>query len=137
MGGKINSGYGRFRFCGKLELSHRVAYRLSVGEIPDGMFVCHKCDNPSCCKPSHLFLGTHTDNIQDAVKKGRMTGGRKLNWDAVLDIREMFAAGHSKQMMADKYEVDVTTVSNILSGKTWKGVPPRNYKRLGRKESFH
>ncbi len=64
-------GYGRFRFEGKTELAHRIAWELTHGEIPVGMFVCHSCDNPPCCNPAHLWLGTNAENIKDAARKGR------------------------------------------------------------------
>ena len=65
-------GYGRWR---KNTYCHRVAWIFTFGEIEDGMHVCHHCDNPSCCNPSHLFLGTHMDNMHDRDAKGRNTGG--------------------------------------------------------------
>lgn len=72
-------GYGRFSYgCGgKKKLAHRVAWELANGPIPDGLLVCHSCDNPPCCNPKHLFLGTHQDNKDDAVAKDRhdKTGG--------------------------------------------------------------
>lgn len=66
-------GYGQFRLPRTRQMSgaHRVAYELSVGPIPEGMFVCHHCDNPSCVRPDHLFVGTNSQNILDAVRKGR------------------------------------------------------------------
>ena len=64
-------GYGRFRVGKRKLASHRVAWAIRYGQIPDGMFVCHKCDNPSCCNPDHLFLGTHEDNMADMSRKGR------------------------------------------------------------------
>jgi hypothetical protein len=77
--GYINSdGYGNFSVDGKRRWhAHRVAYILTFGDVPEGIKVCHKCDNPSCANPNHLFLGTQKDNVQDAVRKGRM-GTRKL-----------------------------------------------------------
>lgn len=64
-------GYGAINVDGKITVAHRVAWSLVNGEIPDGLFVCHKCDNPKCCNPSHLFLGTCSDNINDMCAKGR------------------------------------------------------------------
>jgi hypothetical protein len=80
-GGLDGNGYGRLDFKGKRYGSHRLSYILSIGDIPGGMFVCHKCDNPLCCNPSHLFIGTLQDNNADRVKKGRSaTGNRNGNY---------------------------------------------------------
>lgn len=69
---RIKTGYGNFHF-GRTKLkAHRVSYLIFVGKIPDGICVLHRCDNPPCCNPAHLFLGTHLENIRDAVAKGRM-----------------------------------------------------------------
>lgn len=67
-------GYGKIKVEGKWIGSHRVAWLLEIGQITDDLFVLHKCDNPACCNPSHLFLGTHEDNMADMVKKGRARG---------------------------------------------------------------
>jgi len=67
-----DSGYGRFRVNGKKTLAHRAAYACMNGEIEEGFLVCHHCDNPACINPEHLFLGTHKDNYDDAVSKGRV-----------------------------------------------------------------
>lgn len=70
--GALNGdGYGIVSIDGRLLLTHRVAYELFVGPIPDGHEVCHRCDNPQCCKPAHLFVGTRTDNAADMWAKGR------------------------------------------------------------------
>lgn len=64
--------YGYCNYQGKQWYAHRLAWTLTFGEIPKGMFVCHICDNPACCRPTHLFLGTNADNLQDASRKGRL-----------------------------------------------------------------
>lgn len=64
-------GYGQFKYERKMQLAHRVSYVLHKGEIPDGLLVCHECDNPKCVNPDHLFLGTSSDNARDRNKKNR------------------------------------------------------------------
>lgn len=66
-------GYGKLKIKGKEKRAHRVAYQIGYGLDPKELFVCHKCDNPKCVNPQHLFLGTHTDNMQDMLRKGRHT----------------------------------------------------------------
>lgn len=75
-GYRMPNGYGHVAFLGRMRLAHRVAYELTHGPIPEGMLVCHRCDNPPCTDPEHLFLGTHSDNVQDMLRKGRCRAGK-------------------------------------------------------------
>ena len=124
----IYSGYGTFRFNGKMQLSHRVAWQLYIGTIPaDGgyygtMCVCHSCDNPKCVNPAHLFLGTQAENIADMKDKGRAAKGEahhssKLSNELVLEIR---AADGSQRHLARKYGISPSHVSAIKNGKYWE-----------------
>lgn len=72
--GKTPFGYGRLKWNSEV-VAHRIAWILSFGEIPDGLCVLHRCDNPSCCNPLHLFLGTYQDNVDDMINKGRQRFG--------------------------------------------------------------
>jgi len=73
-------GYGRVRLHGTKWLAHRAVYELMVGPIPEGVQVCHSCDNPSCVRPDHMFLGSQRDNVQDCIKKGRFRGWENSPW---------------------------------------------------------
>ena len=76
--GNTNGDYGRARYNGKCQLASRIAWQLTYGALPNNRIqVCHHCDNPPCCRPDHLFLGTNKDNCHDAMRKGRTTKGRK------------------------------------------------------------
>jgi len=70
-GGVSLFGYGRFSIDGKIEQAHRASFMLHMGPIPPGALVCHTCDNPRCVRPDHLFIGSHHDNMQDRMRKGR------------------------------------------------------------------
>jgi hypothetical protein len=96
-------GYGKFKCNKKTLRAHRVSYFLRYGDLPDNLFVCHKCDNPKCCNPEHLFLGTPKQNIQDASSKGHLRGmpnGRKLinakNGEVYYSVREAVRKLHIK-----------------------------------------
>ena len=116
---KVRDGYGSFTISGKMHGAHRLAWQFVHGHIPEGMFICHHCDNPGCVNHRHLFLGTNDDNIMDAVKKGRWT--QKLTSEEVLEIRKLLAAGERLQReIAKDFGVCRQTVSLIKLGKIWR-----------------
>lgn len=97
-GGSTNTkGYGRIKINGQDILAHRLAWTLHKGEIPSGMLICHKCDNPVCVNPDHLFIGTQRDNIRDAAAKGRIASGERHGMNTRPDRRSFGSAnGQSK-----------------------------------------
>lgn len=125
---KSVNGYGEVRYEKRKWRAHRLMWVLTHGEIPDGLHVCHKCDNPLCVKPDHLFLGTIADNAHDRDRKGRNYHGTdchtaKLNDETVRAIRLEYAANKCKYPeLAAKYGVSVSAISDIVLGITWKHV---------------
>lgn len=108
--------------------AHRFSWELHKGTIPDGLFVLHKCDVPSCVNPDHLFLGTHAVNMTDRNKKGRQAKGEshpraKLKESDIHLIRQMRQAGKTHKAIADFFGVCRTTIRVILAGLHWKHVP--------------
>jgi len=112
----------------KTHYAHRLSWTIHHGQIPDGLFVCHKCDNPQCVNPSHLFLGTCADNSRDMVSKGRGQRGvdfkwAKLNADSVLEIRKVYAEGSATmQALSDRFSVSISQIHRVISGNGWKHV---------------
>lgn len=127
---KDKDGYGQFWFKEKLWYAHRFSWTIHNGAIPEGLHVCHHCDNPSCMNPKHLFLGTDKDNMQDAAKKGRMAdrkgegnGRSKLTGEKVLSIQAEYKAGDISQAeLAIKHNVCQRTIHKIVTKKSWKHV---------------
>src|SRR5512138_3094264 len=113
---RLPSKYGLFNVrLGKSVLAHRVAYELAKEPIPDGMCVLHRCDNPPCVNPDHLFLGTDADNTRDRVQKGRAASGErnsqaKLTPALVMAIRRAAARGVTAAAMARAAGVSHETV---------------------------
>jgi hypothetical protein len=122
-----DTGYGNARIFKRPMGSHRAAYILSVGPIPDGLCVCHRCDNRACCNPAHLFLGTRTENLADMTRKGRrqrgsMCPGAVLSAADIPVIRSRIASGETLRSIARVFHVSVSSISDINIGKTWKHV---------------
>jgi hypothetical protein len=127
----VNStGRGAFSIDGKNIKAHRMAWILTYGEIPEGMIICHKCDNGKCCNPNHLFLGTHRDNTQDMISKGRrvILNGEddpkhKLTEHQVLEIRRLYKPWRYSQFrLAYEFGVSRSTIEEILHRRIWKHI---------------
>lgn len=132
------SGYGQFRNM----RAHRFSYSMCCGVVPDGLFVLHKCDNPPCVNPSHLFIGTPLDNMTDKMVKGRWDGGTKspcngeengrakLTQEDVDEIRSLaeknkapfsrYVTRQFLERMSTKHGVCIETIRSIILRKTWK-----------------
>jgi len=121
-GPKDLNGYALYAFDGRGTLRvHRYVYEMVKGPIPEGYYVCHECDNPSCVKPSHLFAGTPRDNTQDMLKKGRRKKSKrgaehhnsKLCLKERNEIRQMVARGDKQAAVARHFGVTQSLVSQI------------------------
>ena len=124
MSGVAPRNYGCTRYKSKGIAAHRLSWILNVGPIPRGLWVLHKCDNPPCCNPDHLFLGTNRDNVTDRDKKGRTPRGSwhscaKLTEDQVLEFLSMSRAGIRRVDAARVLCVSPKTLSEIISGRSW------------------
>ena len=122
-GGKAH-GYGRFRIGDKTYISSRVSYELVVGDIPDGMCVCHTCDNPGCVNPAHLFLATQTENLKDMTGKkrrgaatGEAHGMAKLSDLDILCIVFWVNNDYTKKDVAKVFNVSRRHVNSICAGE--------------------
>lgn len=121
-------GYGHISSEGRVLRAHRVSWELHYGEIPEGLCVCHHCDNTSCVNPRHLFLGTRVDNMVDMVRKGRSAHpenrgennpGAKLTKKQVEEIRRKCAEGKTQRNLAEEFNVTFLSVSRIVNYKDW------------------
>ena len=125
-GGQTIAGYGNIWLNGKHALAHRVSYRLYVGEIPSGLIIRHKCDNPCCVNPDHLEPGTYTDNARDRKERNRQDDrrGEKNSFSFLTEdqVRSMRSDGRSSRSIAADYGVDKTTVANIKLRRTWSHI---------------
>jgi DNA-binding transcriptional regulator YiaG len=130
-----SNGYGAIKVDGKSMPAHRYSYQRFVGEIPVGMFVCHRCDNPSCVNPYHLFLGTHQDNTDDKVRKNRQAKGKKLaeaqyenrpkgelNGNSKLsqdEVNQIRSLNMSQRKIAKIFGVSQPLISKIKRKEMW------------------
>jgi HNH endonuclease len=119
-------GYGMFTASGRSHLmSHRISWELHRGPIPPGMGVLHRCDNPACVNPAHLFLGTQKDNMRDCKKKGRTAHGErqgraKLTASNVAQIRRMRQSGEACAEIGKRFNVHPDHVTRIANGRQWR-----------------
>jgi len=131
-------GYGMFGVGDRTRRANRVAWTIQNGPIPQGLLVCHHCDNPPCCNPSHLFLGTHMDNMRDMVEKGRspipsffenfVRGEKqhsaKLTDSKVLNMCQRYKNGDiTFESLATEYGISKFACRLAIQGRTWKHVP--------------
>lgn len=131
----LADGYGWFGFGPPRgnQRAHRLVWEFTNGAIPDGLYVCHECDNRSCCNPEHLWLGTHLDNIRDMCAKGRAYRGprprgeahpgAKLTAPRVVEIRRRVAAGERQWDLSREFGITQSLISLIVNRKIWRSVP--------------
>lgn len=128
---KLPKGYGQFWYGGQRYGAHRFAYLLKVGHIPEGMCVCHTCDNTSCVNPDHLWLGTVADNLRDMRDKGRGVKpptfkgeahvSARLTKDQVKVIKRNIGYV-SQKVLAEMFDVHPSAISSIKLGRSWAHV---------------
>ncbi len=121
-GSLVGQGYGRFYVRCERYLAHRIAYAIGAGSDPGCLFVCHSCDNPPCCNPAHLWLGTSLDNNHDAIRKGRKPIGEEAN-AAILtpeQVESILADGRPQRTIAAVYGVSQGCIMLIKTGRNWR-----------------
>lgn len=127
-GSRNKKGYGHLSYKRKVELAHRISWLMFKGKIPNDMKVCHKCDNPPCINPSHLFLGSQKENVKDMFQKKRKIHeginhpGAKLTNENIKEIRKLLREGKTQQYIADKYNISNGHVGSIKHRRTWKEI---------------
>ena len=129
-GAKDINGYGRIWTGEQTHLVHRVSWEINIGPIPVGKLICHRCDNPSCINPEHLFIGDYTDNTQDMMQKGRRLSTRgedsptaKFTEADVSYIKAELCAGTKRVVLAQRFNVSLGAIDGIKHGRNWGWVP--------------
>lgn len=142
-GYRMPSGYGRFAIDRAPDYAHRIAWRLTNGPIPEGLLVCHHCDNRPCVRPDHLFLGTAADNLLDASRKGRLLTGDSVVFrrfperfrgenqahsklteqDVRLILAECRPLPDDYRRFAARFGVTPGAIYNVVAGRTWRHIP--------------
>lgn len=122
--GNLNAwGYGRLNYKSQHFAAHRYSYEYFHGQIPDNIYVCHKCDNPKCVNPDHLFLGDAKSNMADKVRKGRHVGSRKLSADDVKEIRNLlYSNSATRRELSIRFDVGRTCIDDVFNRKTWRNI---------------
>lgn len=127
LGARTQDGYGTFSGHGNVTMrAHRISWSIHNGPIPAGAWVLHKCDNAGCVRPSHLYVGTHTDNMRDAVERrtharGEHNAQSKLTPFAVREIRSLYGKV-SRKSIALRFGVDGSTIHRVATGVHWNHV---------------
>lgn len=127
-GYRDKNGYGSLTIDGVYVRAHRLAFELSHGEVPEGLFVRHKCDNPPCINPDHLEPGTPADNMRDKVIRGRSARGAgnaaaKLTEADVKKIRSLGGDGWTHAELASLFGVGKSTIGRVIRRANWRHVP--------------